>query len=72
MKKGHKLDHMKLAKRHISFLTREELDHISTWFLARKTELAILAYMDGKLLKRLSCPVMLPKAKRRFITFRRV
>lgn len=72
MKKGYKLDHVKLAKRHLAKLSEQETEEIYRWVSHRRMDIAVLKYMDGKLLiKTLSTGPRLLKSKKRFITFRR-
>ena len=71
MKKGTKLDHTKLAKRHLSHLSDEELEKFKFWITTILTDRAVLRYADARILERFNKNICLPKLKKGFVTFKR-
>lgn len=71
MKKGYKLDHRKLAERHLRHLSEDELEmmrgRISILIVDRK----VLRYADAKMLQSFNKTIKLPKPKKGFVTFKR-
>lgn len=67
-----KWDRVKLAKRHLSRLSVEELDSMKHWIMCRKSEILVLKYADARILEWAKISPVLPVHSKKTITFRRV
>jgi hypothetical protein len=64
-----KLDHLKLAKRHLGHLSSAELENIRISLTIMIHDKRLLEYVDAKMLQRFTNCKSLPRVKGKFVKF---